>query len=286
MRRFSMMLRRPIVQSAAVLVAAFTVACAPERAILKGTVTYSQRIALTPDVVVEIELVDVSHRDVPPEVVASQTLTAPGQVPIAFEIAYDPDRIDERDTYAVQARILVAGRVEWKNTTSHPVLTHGAPDSVEIAVVPISLCDQEAATVDAIDRFVQAIEQGRDALRAVNGGWQRGDTSATFTAYYRDAELALVEEEIEAGAAGALRDWYYFCEGTLVLFRSEGSVVLDSRDNRRHDLTELFYLDRGGRLLSGRKAVDGEPVDIEDQEVQEVLDALPKLRAAISEADS
>ena len=70
-----------------------------------GTITYRERIALSPDAVVEVKLSDVSLMDVAAVTIEEQVIRNPGQVPIEFEIEYDPDEIDERFTYAIQVRI-------------------------------------------------------------------------------------------------------------------------------------------------------------------------------------
>jgi len=103
---------------------------------LTGNVTYRERIALDPSAVIEVELLDVSKADAPAEVIASQTIEADGkQVPIPFELTYDPAKIDPRFTYAVAARILVNGELRWISQESNRVLTQGNPTSnVEIVV--------------------------------------------------------------------------------------------------------------------------------------------------------
>ena len=107
-------------------------------AAVSGTVTYLQRIALPPNAVVEVKLVDVSRQDVPAIVLGEQIITNPGQVPIPFEIAYDPASIDPRFTYAVQVRITADGQLLFISDTVTPVITRGAPTSdVEIVVVPV-----------------------------------------------------------------------------------------------------------------------------------------------------
>ena len=75
---------------------------------MKGTATYRERIALTPAAVFEAALEDVSKADAPAVVVGSIRLKNPGQVPIRFEIPYDPARIDQNHSYSVRARILSA----------------------------------------------------------------------------------------------------------------------------------------------------------------------------------
>lgn len=103
---------------------------------LTGTVTYRERIALDPGAVIEAQLLDVSKADAPAEVITTQTIHADGkQVPIPFELAYDPAKIDERLSYAVKAQILVDGELRWISQQAYPVLTQGNPTSdVEIVV--------------------------------------------------------------------------------------------------------------------------------------------------------
>ena len=71
-------------------------------AVLSGTVTYRERIALPPGAVVEIKLLDVSRMDVAAEVIAETAIRPEHQVPIPFELASDPDRIDQRRRYSVR----------------------------------------------------------------------------------------------------------------------------------------------------------------------------------------
>ncbi|HJM75991.1 MAG TPA: YbaY family lipoprotein [Dehalococcoidia bacterium] len=47
-----------------------------------GTVTYLEKIALTPDAVVEVKLVDVSRADAPSVTIGEQVIKSSGQMPI------------------------------------------------------------------------------------------------------------------------------------------------------------------------------------------------------------
>lgn len=100
-----------------------------------GTIAYRQRIALTPSAVVDVKLVDVSRADAPSVTIAEQTIKPAGrQVPIAFELSYDPTRIEARNRYAVQVRILENGSLRFLTTQSYPVITGGNPSTVKIIV--------------------------------------------------------------------------------------------------------------------------------------------------------
>ena len=56
-----------------------------------------------------------------------EIVTRGEQVPVPFAVGYDPAAIDPRGRYTVQATITVAGRVAYRTTTAHAVLTSGAP---------------------------------------------------------------------------------------------------------------------------------------------------------------
>lgn len=106
---------------------------------LTGTVTYLQRIALLPGSVIEVKLEDVSIADAAAPVLASQVITTAGEnVPIPFELTYDPADIEPNRRYALRVRITVDGELEWINTEQYGVLTNGNPTTdVEVIVSPV-----------------------------------------------------------------------------------------------------------------------------------------------------
>ncbi|MGG6239528.1 YbaY family lipoprotein [Nodosilinea sp. AN01ver1] len=104
-----------------------------------GSVTYLPRIAMPPNAVLEVSLLDVSRADAPAVTLASQSMVfGDRQVPLPFELVYNPDQIDPRLSYAVQARILVDGDLRFINTSRFAVITQGNPTSVEVRVDPVS----------------------------------------------------------------------------------------------------------------------------------------------------
>jgi putative lipoprotein len=99
-----------------------------DAASVSGTVTYRERIALAPDAVVKVQIQDVSLQDVAATVMGEQVIRNPGQVPIPYEVAYDPKEIEDNHTYAVAARIEDGGgKLLFITTQSYPVITRGNP---------------------------------------------------------------------------------------------------------------------------------------------------------------
>jgi putative lipoprotein len=106
-----------------------------EPASITGTVTYRERIALTPEAVVEVQLLDVSVADASAKLIAEQTIKPQHQVPIPFELIYDPAEIDERYTYAVRATIREREQMMFTTDRSYRVLTRGSPSHVDLVLV-------------------------------------------------------------------------------------------------------------------------------------------------------
>lgn len=100
---------------------------------VSGTVTYLNRSALAPGAVLDVELVDVSRADAL-SIQLSARRFAISRVPFPFELAYDAALIDQRFTYAIQARISLDGQVIYRSTTRNAVLTRGAPDKIDITL--------------------------------------------------------------------------------------------------------------------------------------------------------
>jgi copper homeostasis protein (lipoprotein) len=82
----------------------------------------------------------VSKADAPAVVVGSVRIEKPGQVPIRFEIPYDPERIDQSHSYSMRARILVGQRLLFTTDRAYPVLTRGHGNAVQMTLrmVPAS----------------------------------------------------------------------------------------------------------------------------------------------------
>lgn len=105
-------------------------------AAVSGTVTYRERIALTPGARLVVELRDVSLADAAAPLIARKTIENPGQVPIAFRVEYSRADVNSRNTYAIQASIIESdGRLAFTNDTAYDVITRGNPSKVDMLLV-------------------------------------------------------------------------------------------------------------------------------------------------------
>jgi putative lipoprotein len=108
------------------------------RLTLEGTVTYLQRIALTPEAVVQIELRDAAIPEGEGPPIAKQVIQHPGQVPITFALSYLPESLRPGRRYVLSARISDRGQLQF--VTEQPIAAlprPATPAALEIMVVPV-----------------------------------------------------------------------------------------------------------------------------------------------------
>ncbi|MDE2939403.1 MAG: YbaY family lipoprotein [Chloroflexota bacterium] len=105
---------------------------------VSGSVTYRERLALTPGARLEVQLRDTSYQDAASRLIAEQVIENPGQVPIGFKLGYNRDDVDDRNTYSLQARITEAdGRLAFINDTAYDVITRGNPRKVDMLLAMV-----------------------------------------------------------------------------------------------------------------------------------------------------
>lgn len=93
--------------------------------VLRGTVTYLQRIALGANSEVTVRLVDSATPDGTP--VAENTFATNGrQVPIPFELRYEPREINRQRNYELQAEIRTGGKLRFKTAKGESVTLRGS----------------------------------------------------------------------------------------------------------------------------------------------------------------
>ena len=96
----------------------------PEMSYITGSVTYRERMALSPRAALEVQLLDVSRQDTKAVEIAQQRIENPGQVPIRFKLEFDPSKIDDRMSYSIKARLFEDKKLQFVSSenVSDPVL--------------------------------------------------------------------------------------------------------------------------------------------------------------------
>lgn len=87
---------------------------------------------MPPDSVITVKLMSVGQAGVPPTMIAEQVIRNPTGVPVPFELKFDKGRINEKNIYTVQAKLMSGGTLRFSSTKSYPVLTRGKGNTAEI----------------------------------------------------------------------------------------------------------------------------------------------------------
>ncbi|WP_172299982.1 YbaY family lipoprotein [Pseudoruegeria sp. HB172150] len=169
-----------------------TLTASAEVRTIEVTARYLERMALPPDAVLEIDLLDTSRAGAPAIQLSSQRLHIRG-VPATVDLPYESSLIDQRLTYTVTAAIHSGDQVLFRLTTAIPVITRGGPDSVDI-VMQIMASEEPPS----------------------------GITGATWTAYEIGGRMLVAEDPPTMTIAG---------DGSIAIFggcnRQIGSVKLE-----------------------------------------------------------
>lgn len=113
---------------------------------ITGTITYMVRMALPSDASIDVRLEDVTFADAPAKVVAENVFAAAGKrVPIPFQLPYRLSEIQTSHRYAVRATISAANKLLFTTTQAYPVLTNGAPTTVDLVLKPVGRTPASAA---------------------------------------------------------------------------------------------------------------------------------------------
>lgn len=100
---------------------------------VSGTVDYNERLALSEGASLVVDLRDVTYADGPAPLIARKIISDPGQVPIQFDLGYNRQDINSKNTYAINARIVESdGRLAFTNDTAYDVITGGRSKNIDM----------------------------------------------------------------------------------------------------------------------------------------------------------
>lgn len=219
--------------------------------VVSGTVTYRQRSALPANAVILVRLVDVSRADASGTVIAEERIDAGGkQVPISFDLAYERNRIQERNRYVIRAEIRDGERLLFTTDTSYPVITQGNPRSVEVTVVPVGGGGGQGPrenTIRGTVTYRQRIALAPNSevkVRLVDSGAPEGAAVAETTVSTGNRQVPIAFELSYSNRdINRQRNYELQAEirsGGQLRFRTERGVPVTLRGNRTDDVELLL----------------------------------------------
>lgn len=174
-----------------------------------GTVSYRERVALPPDAIAEISLIDATAANASSPPVASTTVQSQGaQVPLPFALHYDAGKIDKTHLYTIRASLMSGGELLFATDIARAVITQGNPTRVDLV---LSRVDPTAASAS------RDLEGSSWILEDLEGAGVVADTRVTLdfaekgrvtgsgscNRYFATVEIS--GSSIRFGAVGATR---------------------------------------------------------------------------------
>jgi putative lipoprotein len=210
--------------------------------VMRGEVLYRERIALPPNAVLSVQLADVSLADAPAAVLGEQKIDPAGQVPIKFEIRFDPSVVRRNTSYALQARITVDDKLWFVTDTRHAVdPLSDAPQTVLVKRVAghaqtIYGRDWVAQSVDG----VEALPERRATFRIEPDGKISG--KGFCNGYFAEAKID--GSTLAIGQAGSTQ---MACAPELMAAVAALFEAFDKAASFRADADGLAIADEQGR---------------------------------------
>jgi putative lipoprotein len=234
------------------LLAAFALLAAMPAAAetVTGTVTWRERMMLSPGAVLEVVVEDISRADAPSIALARFALTPIGAPPLTFELDVDAAAVDPRATLTVRASVRHEGQLLFTTDTFAPVLTQGAGSRVDLVLVRVGapvappLAGRDWRLTSLAGAPVPA--EARDPVLRFEAG-PDGAAFAASAGCNRFAGTARIEEDsLSFGPARATR---MACPPPLDAAEAALSAALAGTVRWQIDGTTLRLLDAAGTVL-------------------------------------
>lgn len=236
-----------------------------ERVTITGEVTYRERLALPPDAILGVRLLDVSLMDVAAVVHAEARIEGSGQVPLTFTLGFDDDLIEPGHTYALVAEIMTEDTIWFRNTTrfaidplapalpililvqlvNEPILHEPEPvDEAEILPVPVA----DPAIFDTIWRLNElagiAAIGGVDVTLSIAQDRRAGGSSGCNNYF---TEAVLLDHELDFGPIASTK---MACDPIIMAQEQAFFDVLEDTAFYRIDGATLLLMDEFGEDMA------------------------------------
>jgi putative lipoprotein len=161
--------------------------------VIKGTVAYRERMALPADAEVEVWILDAFPGIVTAVVTADTTIKTGGkQVPIPFEIRYEPSRIVADHPYVIKAAIRSGVQEMFSTPDGTPVITLGSPSTVNLMLQRMAADSGDAgAAPGAPAGGADPLTGSRDYLKALQSAERYAIAGQELLIYVHGTEKPL-----------------------------------------------------------------------------------------------
>ena len=213
--------------------------------VIRGTVAYRERMALPTNAEIDLWIRDVTPGIMIMAVVADTTVATQGrQVPIPFELGFDPGRIEPSHDYAVSAAIRSGGDILFESSPPTEVITRGHPTTVNLVLkgrggepgAPTGLVGTAWRLEDLVGGGV--IDNSMATLEFLDGGKIAG--RASCNRFFGTVEIS--GSTLRFGALGSTK---MACAAALMDQETKYLQALQNAERFQRDGQALLVFSRG-----------------------------------------
>lgn len=174
-------------------------------ATITGTITYSEAVDFHNKAQLQVLLTDVSAEGASPEV-ASSTMDI-AQLPVAYVLPYEADKIIPGHRYTISARIRVDGALQYATDTAVEVPTQGKTNHADFMVA-------------AAGSKVNGVLETKPVGEVFAGNITNGSDIALYRAGITDGHVTWLEEDRSNGTPTPAHNSYKF-KGALLIYYND-----------------------------------------------------------------
>lgn len=205
---------------------------------ISGEVTYRERIALPPQAVLRVRLIEAGTTGMPVVVEAEGAIASPGSVPLSFTLRFDEDLLRAGQRYAVAADIVAAGEL-WFSTFAPLPVDPVAGTLDDPVILTFAGHPGEAAATAAVAPPV-AEEAGPSSL--LNVVWRVDAVGSEPIDPALEASLS-IGSDLRAGGRGGCNSYFaqVWLEGAQLQFSSIAATRMACSDPAAAGLETAFF---------------------------------------------
>jgi uncharacterized lipoprotein YbaY len=167
---------------------------------VSGTIAYRNRIFLPQNAVATVELREAYNVGAPGIAIGHQQIDEIRQIPIPFEVEYDPGDVNPRKQYVVTATISAGGQALYTTVQQYAVITNGRPQTAAIEVERAAATPQTAAN----DERAQIEQQIVNYFRTYFGRDPKPAEMPMWTAYLDRPGRTMFDVQAEMASNSAV----------------------------------------------------------------------------------
>ena len=182
-----------------------------------GTVSFTDRVALPPEAVLNVRLVDASNLNQKPQVMVATQIAPLGRPPIAFALEYDGSRIDKFRTYLVEAEILKGPDILFLATEKYPVLSQGKGNHVQVVLASARVSEEVKPPKDVAIAQFQNLQSQIGGMTRLVGDRMDGEVPVGWDAFLQEGSLRMVRDNFEIDGARIAARYAYKNEAPWIV---------------------------------------------------------------------